>query len=123
MSTIAIHQADCFEISAKMPEGATRVVDEGGPKFKEDAPNTNLMAPARSGLMSFGAFGHGRLKGVITMATLASNLSRQGYGPVQDATGLTRKYGVDLTWTPDKAFEPGAGDAPASAAAIAAPKT
>ena len=50
------------------------------------------------------------------MATLASNLSRQGYGPVQDATGLTGKYDIDLTWAPDKAFEPGAGDATASAA-------
>ena len=67
-------------------------------------------------MMLFGAFGHGRLKGVMTMATLASNLSRQGYGPVQDATGLTGKYGIDLTWTPDKAFEPSAGDATASAA-------
>ena len=140
-------EADCFEISAKIPEGATRdqlpamlqallterfklvahkedrprsgyalVVDKGGPKFKEDDPNTNFMGPGRSGMMLFGAFGHGRLKGVMTMATLASNLSRQGYGPVQDATGLTGKYGIDLTWTPDKAFEPSAGDATASAA-------
>jgi uncharacterized protein (TIGR03435 family) len=140
-------ETDCFEISARIPEGATRdqlpamlqallterfklvahtedrprsgyalVVDKGGPKFKEDDPNTNFMGPGRSGMMLFGAFGHGRLKGVMTMATLASNLSRQGYGPVQDATGLTAKYCIDLTWTPDKAFEPTAGDATASAA-------
>jgi uncharacterized protein (TIGR03435 family) len=140
-------ETDCFEISAKIPEGATRdqlpsmlqallterfklvahkedrprsgyalVVDKRGPKFKEDDPNTSFMGPGRSGMMLFGAFGHGRLKGVMTMATLASNLSRQGYGPVQDATGLTGKYGIDLTWTPDKAFESSAGDATASAA-------
>jgi len=50
------------------------------------------------------------------MARLASNLSTQGYGPVQDETGLTGKYDIDLTWTPDKAFAPGAVDATASAA-------
>jgi uncharacterized protein (TIGR03435 family) len=140
-------ETDCFEISAKIPEGASRdqvpamlqallterfklvthkedrprsgyalVVDKGGPKFKEDDPNANFMGPGRAGQMLYGASGHGILKGVMTMATLASNLSRQGYGPVQNATGLTGKYDIDLTWTPDKAFEPRAGDATASAA-------
>ena len=140
-------ETDCFEISARMPEGATRdqlpamleallterfklvshkedrsrsgyvlVVEKDGPKFKEDDPNANFMGHGRSGMMLFGAFGHGRLKGAMTMATLASNLSRQGYGPVQDATGLTGKYDIDLTWTPDKAFEPGTAVATASAA-------
>jgi uncharacterized protein (TIGR03435 family) len=91
-------------------------VEKGGPKFKEDDPNTNFMGKdSRPGLTLYGAFGHGRLRGVMTMATLASNLARQGYGPVQDATGLTGRYGIDLTWTPDKAIEPSAGDAIASA--------
>ncbi len=138
---------DCFEISAKIPEGVNRdqlpamleallterfqlvahkedrprsgyalVVDKGGPKYKEDDPNAHFMGrDARPGLTLYGAFGVGRLKGVMTMATLASNLSSQGYGPVQDETGLTGKYDIDLTWTPDKAFAPGAVDATASA--------
>jgi uncharacterized protein (TIGR03435 family) len=141
-------ETDCFDISAKIPEGATRdqlpamlqtllaerfrlaahsedrprsgyalVVDKDGPKFKEDDQKTNFMGKdARPGLTFYGAFGHGALKGVMTMATLASNLSTQGYGPVQDFTGLTGKYGIDLTWTPDKAFEPRAVDAFAAAA-------
>jgi uncharacterized protein (TIGR03435 family) len=96
--------------------GYALIVDKGGPKFKEDDPNTSFMGPGRAGQMFFGAFGHGGLKGVMTMATLASNLSRQGYGPVQDATGLTGRYDIDLTWTPDKAFAPGTGDPNASAA-------
>ncbi len=140
-------ETDCYEISAKMPEGGTRdqlpamlealaaerfklvahkedrarsgyalVVDKGGPKVKEDDPNTNFMrSPNGRQLMAFGSAGHGLLKGVMTMATLASNLSRQGYGPVQDATGLTGRYDIDLTWTPDKGFEPGAVDATAAA--------
>jgi uncharacterized protein (TIGR03435 family) len=111
--------AERFKLAAHKEDrprsGSALVVDKGGPKFKEDDPNTNFMGPGRSGMMLFGAFGHGRLKGVMTMATLASNLSRQGYGPVQDATGLTGKYGIDLTWTPDKAVEPSAGDATAAA--------
>jgi uncharacterized protein (TIGR03435 family) len=92
-------------------------VDKGGPKFKEDDPKTNFMGKdARPGLTLYGAFGHGALKGVMTMATLASNLSTKGYGPVQDATGLTGKYDIDLTWTPDKGFEPRPVDITGSAA-------
>jgi beta-lactamase regulating signal transducer with metallopeptidase domain len=96
---------DCFEIAAKLTEGATSdqlpamyqallaerfklvahtedrprpgyalVVDKGGPKFKEDDPETNFMGPGRSGMVMFGARGHGAIKGVRTMAMLASNL-------------------------------------------------
>jgi uncharacterized protein (TIGR03435 family) len=141
-------ETDCFDISAKIPEGGSRdqlsamlqallterfklvahkedrpssgyalVVDKGGPKFKEDDPNGSFMRSNNGKMLYlYGTFGHGALKGVMTMATLASNLSTQGYGPVQDLTGLTGKYDIDLSWTPDKAFEPRAVDATASAA-------
>jgi uncharacterized protein (TIGR03435 family) len=107
---LAVHKED------RPRPGYALVVDKGGPKFKEDDPNTNFMGTGHVGQMLFGAAGHGRLEGVMTMATLASNLSRQGYGPVQDLTALTGKYDIDLTWTPDNALEPRAGDATASAA-------
>jgi uncharacterized protein (TIGR03435 family) len=140
-------ETDCFDISAKIPEGVPRdqlpamlqallterfklvahkedrsrsgyvlVVDKGGPKLKDDDPNAHFMGGGRPGLTLYGAFGHGRLKGVMTMARLASNLSSQGYGPVQDETGLTGNYDIDLTWTPDQTLAPRAGDATASAA-------
>jgi uncharacterized protein (TIGR03435 family) len=141
-------ETDCFDISAKLPEGATLdqlptmlqallaerfklvarkedrprsgyalVVDKGGPKCKEDDPNSNFMGPGRAGVMAIGrAGGRGALKGVMTMAALAASLSTQGYGPVQDLTGLTGKYDIALTWTRDNAFEPAAGGATASAA-------
>ncbi len=127
-------ETDCFDISATSPEGAIRnqlpamlrallaekfkllahnedrmlsghalVVDKDGPKFNQDVPMVNFMG----GKWLFGAKGHGALKGVMTMATLAANLSREGYGPVQDLTGLTGRYDIDLTWTPDKAGRPG----------------
>jgi uncharacterized protein (TIGR03435 family) len=140
-------ETDCFEISAKIPEGVPSdhlpamlqallterfklaahkedrsrsgyalVVDKGGPKFKEDDPNTNFMGAGHAGQMYIGRGGHGALKGVMTMASLASSLSREGYGPVQDLTGLTGKYDIDLSWMRDPDFAPTAVDATASAA-------
>ena len=131
---------ECFEISAKIPQGVAAdqvpvmlqallaerfklvahkvdrprtgyalVVDKGGPRFKEEDPKAPFMGKdARPGLMFYG---RNALKGVMTMATLASNLSRQGYGPVEDATGLTGKYGIDLAWAPEKPLESAAVDA------------
>ena len=139
-------ETDCFEISAKIPEGATRdqlpamlqtllaerfklaahkedrprsgyalIVDKGGPKFKEDDPKANFMG-SHSGQLFVGAAGYGRLKGVMPMATLARSLSTRGYGPVQDLTGLTGNYDVDLSWAPNPDFEPMGSGAAVSAA-------
>jgi len=145
-------ETDCFEISAKIPEGATRdqlpamlqallterfglaahkedrprpgyalVVDKGGPKAKQDDPKTNFMGAGHAGQTLFGAAGHGRLKGVMSMAALARSLSISAYGPVQDLTGLTGNYDIDLTWAPDPAIEPGGVGATPSADTPAAP--
>jgi len=129
-------ETECFDISAKIPDGGrdqipamlqsllaerfklaahkedrprsgyALVVDKNGPKFKEDDPKANFMGPGRAGMMAIGRSGNGGLKGAMTMATLASSLSRQGYGPVEDATGLTGKYDIELHWAPDPAFAP-----------------
>ena len=139
-------ETDCFEISAKLPKGATKdqlpamlhallterfklvahkedrsrsgyalVVDKGGPKVKEDDPKANFMG-SHSGQLFVGAAGYGRLKGVMPMATLARSLSTRGYGPVQDLTGLTGNYDVDLSWAPNPDFEPMGSGAAVSAA-------
>lgn len=124
-------EADCFDISAKMPDGATRtqvpamlqallrerfrlaahkedrprsgwalVVDKGGPKFKEDDPNVNFMGREKGMMVvSSARTPYGALKGVMSMATLAADLSTKGYGPVQDLTGLKGRYDIDLRWT------------------------
>ena len=123
---------DCFEIVAKMPEGATSdqlpamlqallverfklaarkedrpraiyalVVDKNGPKLKESdasAQTGRTMFRSGPGIAGF--------KGSMTMATLALRFSGKLDRPVQDFTGLTGKYDVDLTWTPDPASEP-----------------
>jgi uncharacterized protein (TIGR03435 family) len=128
-------ETECFDISAKIPAGASLnqlpamlqallterfglaahkfdrmrsgyalVVDKGGPKCKQDDPNADFMGRNR-GMTLYGAFGHGALKGVMSMAILASNLSKVGYGPVEDHTGLPGKYDIDLRWTPNAEFE------------------
>ncbi|MEO8370705.1 MAG: TIGR03435 family protein [Candidatus Solibacter sp.] len=140
-------ETECFDISAKVPEGVAKdqlpvmlqallaerfklvahkvdrprtgfalVIDKGGPKFKEEDPEAPFMGKdARPGLMFFG---RNAVKGVMTMASLASNLSRQGFGPVQDATGLTGKYGIDLKWASDKPLEAADSDPSAPEASI-----
>ena len=117
--------AERFKLAAHKEDrphsGYALVVDKGGPKVKQDDPATNFMGAGHAGHMLFGVAGHGKLKGVMTMATLASKLSRQGYGPVQDHTGLAGKYDVDLEWTPDKALPPGGGDLSADTPAAAEP--
>jgi len=123
---------DCFEVTAKMPEGATKdqlpamleallverfklaahkesrpspgyalLLDKKGPKFKESDSHA---AGARAGV-TFGA-AVGMIRGHMTMASLARYLSRRLNGPVQDLTGLQGTYDIDVTWTPDRAFEP-----------------
>jgi uncharacterized protein (TIGR03435 family) len=138
---------DCFEIFGKRPEGSIKeqiasmlqallterfklafhmeertrdvyalIVDKNGPKMKESAPAAFMRGQtgqtlhrASSGISGF--------KGSMTMATVARLLSGKGYGPVPDMTGLTGKYDVDLSWVPDRSFEPMGAFASASEAA------
>lgn len=128
-------ESNCFDIVAKMPEGSSpsqmpamlqalladrfkmtfereerltpgyvMVVDKGGPKVMKHDPQGNFLR-GHAGQTLFGAGGHGALKGVMTMAALASSLSAKGYGPVQDQTGLIGDYDIDLSWTQDRDFE------------------
>ncbi len=128
---------DCFEIGAKMPEGATKdqlpamlqallverfklavhhesrpspgyalVVDKNGPKFKESDPNSSYNKE-HAGQVTFGMTASPRIKGSITMASLARFLSNNLHEPVQDLTGLKEKYDIDLSWS-----EPGLPDSP-----------
>ena len=134
---------DCFDIIAKVPAGATEaqipemlrtllaerfhltwhkdsrpkrgyalVVDKGGPKLKVDDPAVDFMR-GRGSLM----IGPGSFKQATTMAGLASTLASRLGDPVEDRTGLTAKYDIDLSWTPDPTLEHGAlpGAHPAAA--------
>jgi uncharacterized protein (TIGR03435 family) len=123
----------CFVIVAKIPEGATKdqlpamfqallierfklaahkesrirqgyalLVDKNGPKFKESDPTSHS-----AGTIRFGAApGASGIKGAMTMASLARHLSPRLDGPVQDLTELKGKYDIDVSWVPDRSFEP-----------------
>jgi uncharacterized protein (TIGR03435 family) len=102
--------------------GYALVVDQGGPKLKEDDPKTGFMRTSDGRQLAFiGRAGNGALKGVMTMDMLAKALSSEGLGPVENATGLTGKYDVDLSWARDAAFAPRQPGAPASATAAEPP--
>ena len=113
--------AERFKLAAHKEDRPSQVyalvVDKNGPKFKESASSSSFMG-AHPGATTFRAgLGASGFKGSMTMATLARHLSGKGYGPVQDFTGLTGKYDIDLSWAPDRAFEPLGEFAGANAAA------
>jgi uncharacterized protein (TIGR03435 family) len=83
------------------------VVGKGGPKFKEANLNSNFrrMGP-RPGQVTFRAATDARgIKGPITMAMLAHLLANHLDRPVQDHTGLTGTYDIDLNWAPDPTID------------------
>ncbi len=89
----------------RLRSGYALVVDKNGPKLKESDPNS-LSARAHAGQVTFGAGpGAGRLKGAMTMASLARHLSSRLDAPVQDLTGLNGTYEIDLSWVPDLTLE------------------
>lgn len=131
-------ESDCFEISAKMPEGATReqlpamlqallierfklaARKESRPRpgfalmVDKDGPkvkesSSNFMRGGQ-GLLYIGAApGYSALKGSMTMESFAHALSVRLTVPVQDLTGLKGKYDIDVSWVPDLSFEPARG--------------
>jgi uncharacterized protein (TIGR03435 family) len=82
------------------------IVDKNGPKFKESYSSSSFQGARASRMMFRAGAGTAGFKGSMTMADLARHLSGRGYGPVQDFTGLKGKYDIDLSWAPDRTFEP-----------------
>jgi uncharacterized protein (TIGR03435 family) len=126
---------DCFEIVAKMPEGATSdqipamlqallaerfklvahkedrprpvyaLVVEKGGPKFQEASTNFRSMGPRSGLMFFRAGTASGYKGSMTMATLARFLANSLDRPVHDFTGLTGTYDIDLSWAPDPVLD------------------
>jgi len=126
---------DCFEIVAKMPDGATRdqipamlqslLIERlklGA--HKEDRPrpiyslvvdkggpkfnpaSANFRRGAAPGQIMFRASREVQgFKGQMTMAMLAQFLSGRFDRPVRDFTGLTGTYDIDLAWATDPTIE------------------
>lgn len=99
-----------FHKETRQQKGYALTVDKGGPKCPEDDPAKAFVGGGR-GVMALRR-GGGGIKRVMTMAELASYLSSVGYGQVQDNTGLTAKYDIQLSWAPDPAFEQPIGQPP-----------
>jgi uncharacterized protein (TIGR03435 family) len=136
---------DCYELIAKVPGGSTSsqipvmlrdllakrfkltthmenrprtvyalVVDKDGPKVKKTEKDSAPIGKTGGNRIIIGRKG-GFLKGVMTMQVLTRSLSRQGYGPIIDATGLEGEYYIDLSWAPnsvDQGVPAAAGTSP-----------
>ena len=87
------------------------VVAKGGSKLKEASPGdtyaNGIKGPdgtSRAGMMRFGP---GQLTAqAVPMTSLANMLSQQLQRTVLDKTGLTGKYDLELSWTPDQGSDP-----------------
>jgi uncharacterized protein (TIGR03435 family) len=126
---------DCFEIVAKMPEGATQdqmpamlqalLIERFKlAAHKEDRPRpiyalvldkggpkfteakANFRRGTPPGQVMFRATRQVQgFKGQMTMARLAQFLAGRFGRPVQDFTGLTGTYGIDFAWATDPTIE------------------
>jgi uncharacterized protein (TIGR03435 family) len=126
---------DCFEIVAKMPEGATgdqvpamlqtlvverfqmaaRKEERPGPVYalvvdkggpKFQAASANFNRMGqRPGLVMFRAGPTQGFKGIMTMAKVAGYLSGNLDRPVRDLTGLEGTYDIDVSWAFDPAID------------------
>jgi uncharacterized protein (TIGR03435 family) len=87
------------------------VLAKGGSKLKEATPGDTYAngikghdGPGGGGMMRFGP---GQLTAqAVPLTTLANMLSQQLHRTVLDKTGLTGKYDLELTWTPEQGADP-----------------
>jgi uncharacterized protein (TIGR03435 family) len=128
-------ESDCFDIAAKMPEGATReqlpallqalLVERFKLVARKEShlrpgyvmvidkdgpkikPSSTDFVRGRKDLLFIGRGpGYAAFKGSMTMTSLARSLSTRLDGQVQDLTGLEGKYDVDIAWLPDPTTDP-----------------
>jgi uncharacterized protein (TIGR03435 family) len=87
------------------------VLAKGGSKLKEATPGDTYA----NGIKGFDGVGHAGMMrtgpGQLTaqgvpMTSLANMLSQQLHRTVLDKTGLTGKYDLELTWTPEQGADP-----------------
>jgi uncharacterized protein (TIGR03435 family) len=87
------------------------VVAKGGPKLKEAAPDARyangIKGPDGVGRAGMMRMGRGQLTGqAVPVGNLVNVLSQQLHQTIIDKTGLTGKYDLELTWTPDQGSDP-----------------
>ncbi|MEO8368075.1 MAG: TIGR03435 family protein [Candidatus Solibacter sp.] len=138
-------ETECFDIAARMPEGAakdqlpallqalliqrfklaarkeTRTRPGYALLIDKDGPkfkeSDSNFVRGRNNLFYIGRGpGYGAFKGSMTLATLARSLSTRLDGQVEDLTGLQGKFDIDLAWVPDPSIEQAQASASAQAA-------
>jgi len=92
-----------FHKEVRSTAGYALVVDKNGPKLKVSPPDS---PSAVSHSVTFGFGGLGQIKGSLTMAKLAHFLSVNLKVPVEDLTGLTETYDVEVSWARDQSPDP-----------------
>ena len=85
------------------------LVAKGGPKFREAS-----ITPGNDGSRTYSELKvDGGLQRMhyphVTMAELAAEVSGELKKPVNDKTGLSGKYQIDIYWVPDEQASPDAG--------------
>ena len=101
--------AERFKLNAHkethLAPGYSLVVDKNGPKVRESEPNLNA-ADKRAGTTLFrSSLEVSGFKGAMTIARFARLLSGNLGSPVEDLTGLTGKYDIDVSWARDTGLE------------------
>ncbi len=81
----------------RVAPGYALVVDKGGSKMKQTAPDSPGLGQVR--------FGASSLAGSMGMGVLARYLSNRLGAPVEDQTGLKGTFEVAISWVPDAALE------------------
>jgi uncharacterized protein (TIGR03435 family) len=87
-----------FHKGSRLMSGYALVVDKNGPKLKPSPPDSPA---AQSGSVTFGFGAAGLIKGSMSTAKLARRLSNELKVPVEDLTGLTGQYDIDVSWARD----------------------
>jgi uncharacterized protein (TIGR03435 family) len=80
-------------------------VDKSGPKFRESDPNLNAADKIAGRILFHSSLEVSGFKGAMTIARFASLLSGNLGSPVEDLTGLTGKYDIDVSWARDPGLE------------------
>ena len=89
-----------FHSESRTTSGYVLVIDKKGLRLTatDEAALANAAAAGTANRTTFGSGGTAVIKGSLTIGTLARQLSNRLKVPVEDLTGLTGRYDIDLRW-------------------------
>jgi uncharacterized protein (TIGR03435 family) len=90
----------------RLRSGYVLSLDKRTSKLKETTSDSTFLGAHTGGFMFGSGPNYGAIKGSMTIKTLATRLSRQLKVPVEDLTGLTENYDIDISWLTDPSSPP-----------------